>query len=174
MLALAGCSPSTGVGGYAPEAPARVTAVDDVMPSILLQPFEVHDGPRPAGTLPDGQSTATSPNRGGFKAAVWFFVNDQAAPVLVSGRVEILMFDGIVSPDALPTPEPLHVWSFPGDKLGQFAGRLPLVGWGYNFGLLEWGSDTPTQNRVTVIVRYTGGPKPVYSSPQTVIVREKK
>jgi predicted small secreted protein len=178
LLTLGGCNPAAGVGSYVADAPARVSAVDDVMPSILLQPFEIHTGPRSTaevspGAVPEGQSTGVKPpNRGGFEVAVWFFVNDQPAPVLVSGRVEILMFDGVVSPDALPAATPLHVWNFPGDRLGPFAGRVPLVGWGYNFGLLEWGDDAPTQNRVTVLVRYTAGPRPVYSAPQTVIVRE--
>jgi len=159
----------------------HVVTVDNVLLSIRHQPFPILDGQRTAGgavavpalPVPEGDSSRPS-NRDGFQTAVWFFVNGQDAPTLVNGQVEVLMYDGVVSADAVPTAAPLHVWAFPGNQLEPYADRHRLLGWGYNFGLLEWGDDAPTQNRVTVAVRYTGGDSPVYSAPQTVIIRETK
>jgi len=159
LLAAGGCGEAVGGGGYPPGAPERVQAVDEIM--LMTSPLVVSfDG-------------ALQPN--GFTAGVWFFDNSRGAmtpPTLVRGGVEILMYDGIVPAGALRSARPLHVWEFPGDQLSQHVGKHIRNGWGYSFQL-RWGGDVPTQDRITVVARYLGGPRPVESAPSSVIVREK-
>jgi len=156
MLVSGGCvPPPVTMYAYPPDAPDRVAVVDNVM----------------FGNPPNAARVEGSSKPIGFSAMVMFFNNTRMEPIMVQGGVEIRMYDGALSADALETATPRQVWEFPGDQLGQYAGRHRLLGWGYNFGLLEWGANAPTQDRVTVVVRYLGGPRPVQSSPTVVDVR---
>ena len=159
LLAVGGCGGAAGDGGYPPEAPGRVQAADAVM--LITSPSAVSfDG-------------ALQPN--GFTAGVWCFDNSLGAmspPTLVRGGIEIVMYDGAVSVGEISSATPLHVWKFPGDQLSQHVGKHIRNGWGYSFQL-RWGGDVPTQDRITVVARYLGGPRPVESAPSSVIVREK-
>jgi len=159
MLAAGGCGDQP--AGVTPAgAPTPVQAVDEVM--LITSP---------AAISADGTARPDS-----FTAGVWFFSNSRGAklpPTLVRGRVEILMYDGALSANALRTATPLHVWEFPDDQLPQYVGKHRYYGWGYNF-LLSWGNDVPTQDRITVIVRFTGGGRTIESKPSTVTVRDLK
>jgi len=156
LLVAGGCGGPLAVG-YPPDAPGRVAAVDRILPGIPSQ----------------ATTSAGSMRPDGIQVSVWFFGpdRDESSPaVMVKGRVEILMFDGVVPSADLATAMPLRVWEFPGDQLGQYAGKHYLMGWGYNFGLLRWGDARPTQDRVTMIVRYTGQAGPAMSAPTIVTV----
>ena len=157
MLFSAGCGPDVPVKSPKADlvAPESVTTVDKIISMVSSTPF-----------TPD-----TPPETAGIQASVWFLVNGQDAAVLVHGRVEVLMFDGVVSKEMAASAVPLHMWEFPSDQLARHAGRHRLWGWGYNLGNMPWGNDIPKQPRITVMFRYTGGGKTIDSDPTVLIIR---
>lgn len=136
-------------------APESVTAADKMISMVSSTPL----------------TPQTPIDQAGLQASVWFLINGQDAAVLVQGRLEVLMFDGVISRDTAAATVPLHMWEFPSDQLPRHAGKHRLWGWGYNLGNMPWGVDIPKQPRVTVIFRYTGGGKTIESDPTVLVVR---
>ncbi len=72
---------------------------------------------------------------------------------LTSGRLEMLLFDGVVRADELGQATPLRVWSYEGGKLAAYAQKTS-IGTGYRF-ILSWGEQAPRKERITLVARYT-------------------
>jgi len=90
-------------------------------------------------------------------------------PPITEGTLEILLYDGVVTSTEMATAKPLHVWSYPAEKLVR---HLQTTSIGASYVMTPvWGADKPGRTRVTVFVRYLrpSGRK-VYSSPAVVSV----
>ncbi len=95
------------------------------------------------------------PGVDGFGARVYASVRGSAVGTPVSaGRLEFLMYDGVVRPEALAGATPLQVWSYDAGVLRPFA-QLTSIGTGYRFAL-AWGDKIPRRERITIIARHTG------------------
>jgi hypothetical protein len=92
----------------------------------------------------------------------------EALPI-TTGTLEILMFDGNLPLDELPSLQPRHKWSYPADKLKPHVQKT-TIGVSYRFAAL-WGDDKPMGERVTVVARYTSPEaRQVYSAPTSIPV----
>ena len=69
------------------------------------------------------------------------------------GKLEILMYDGVVSSPEAPKSSPRHIWAFTPQQLKPFEGQTSL-GIGYRL-VLQWEADKPKGASVTVFGRYT-------------------
>jgi hypothetical protein len=85
------------------------------------------------------------------------------------GKLEILMFDGLVKPEEVTSASPLHVWSYPAKELVRHSQKTSI---GISYVLTPvWGADKPAKNRVTVLARYTTSQgRQVWSGPTVVAV----
>ena len=68
------------------------------------------------------------------------------------GRLEVLMFEGALTDEALASATPRKVWSYTPSQLAPAVGTSAL-GTGYQLAL-NWGADRPRNGAVTVIARY--------------------
>jgi hypothetical protein len=90
----------------------------------------------------------------------------EALPI-TTGTLDILMFEGNVPFDQLPSHQPRHTWSYPADKLKPHIQKT-TVGISYRFAAL-WGDDKPTTDRVTFVARHTSqNTNHIYSAPSSV------
>ena len=88
------------------------------------------------------------------------------------GILEVLLYDGVVSPTAARTTPPLKVWSFNPTALKAYEGKTSL-GAGYQFAL-KWAPETPRQPVVTVVARYRApNGTALWSAANTVTVSMK-
>jgi hypothetical protein len=111
-------------------------------------------------------------NPGADGIAVKLFANNASSPKTVAiaeGKVEILMYDGVVNADSGDVPPVLHMWAFSPQELKPFLFNKK-IGMGYDL-VLVWGKDQPQKNRATVIARHVSDRgKTVFSGPVTVTV----
>lgn len=90
----------------------------------------------------------------------------EAVPIM-SGTLEILMFDGSVSADQVASVEPIKKWSYPAETLKKYVQKTS-IGTSYRFAAL-WGDAKPKDARVTVVTRYIAPDgKQIYSAPGSV------
>jgi hypothetical protein len=92
--------------------------------------------------------------------------SSEATPIM-SGSLEILMFDGQVPFDELPKHQPLRSWTYPAAELKPHLQKT-AIGSSYAFAAV-WGNEKPKGDRVTVVARYrpeTGSL--VYSAPGSI------
>jgi hypothetical protein len=104
-------------------------------------------------TAPVGLDLDGRPGIDGFSVRVYGNIASNPKPVpIVSGTLEVLMFDGTVY-GRTNVPPPLHIWTFPANQLRnyEFTAR---IGVGYEFSL-KWGTNVPTRNLISVGARYT-------------------
>jgi len=104
-------------------------------------------------TAPVGLDLDGRPGIDGFSVRVYGNIASNPKPVpIVSGTLEILMFDGTVY-GRTNVPPALRIWTFPADQLRnhEFTAR---IGVGYEFAL-PWGTNVPTRNLISVGARYT-------------------
>jgi len=104
-------------------------------------------------TAPVGQDLDGRPGIDGFSVRVYANIASNPKPVpIVSGTLEILMFDGTVY-GRTNVPPALHIWTFPANQLRnyEFTAR---IGIGYEFSL-AWRTNVPTRNLISVGARYT-------------------
>lgn len=152
---LAGC-PGPGAPAPGPSAmpPAPVDAADDM---IVQTP--------PHAASWDGDATPD-----GLDVQLYFFVYRAQPPVTVQGRVEFLLYEGILQPADLPKQPPAYTWVFTGDLLRSRQARS-TVGWGYAMQL-GWGKNPPQTSSVTLLVKYTPnqGAPIIFSKPITIAV----
>ena len=85
------------------------------------------------------------------------------------GRLEILMFDGALSDEALGASKPRKTWIYSPQQLAPAVGSSAL-GTGYQLAL-NWGQDRPRSGAVTVVARYLppSGP-PLVSTSSSIAV----
>lgn len=156
LLAVAGCADQTPVGDRTtPPGPvAQVSQVD-----LQVVPTAINFDDRPG---PDG-----------LRAMVFLYQvysGGKVETVMGDGTLELVLFDGRVEESAILSTAPLHVWKFSSPELRPFA-RRGMVGWGYGFPQLPWGKDAPTKSVVTLVARFTGAGRTVYSAPVTIPTR---
>lgn len=70
-----------------------------------------------------------------------------------SGTLEILAYDGALADASAPTAKPAQIWSYPAASLPPLATASSL-GTGYELAL-PWKGPRPTDNRLTLVARYT-------------------
>lgn len=88
---------------------------------------------------------------------------------IVSGVLEVLMYEGLVRGGAEETNRYRHQWTFPAEELPAFA-TATTIGTGYSFRL-AWGKDAPRIDKITVVARYQPPQGPtVYSSPSYLAI----
>lgn len=88
---------------------------------------------------------------------------------IVEGKLEILMYDGIIPPGTRDIPPALHTWVYSPQDLKSQA-SVKSVGVGYEL-VLAWGADRPNKKNVTLIARHVSNRgQTVYSGPVTVTV----
>lgn len=96
----------------------------------------------------DGQ-----PGGDGFGARVYASNRKSASGVVIAaGRLEIVMYDGVVGPEELKSAVPLRTWSYSEVELKPYAQKTS-IGTGYRFAL-AWGEKKPRAERVTVVARH--------------------
>jgi len=150
--AATGCAPPGSL------APAPVARVDQI---TLL-------------ALPTALNWDNQPGADGVQTIVHLFCRSPAAPVLATGKLEFLLYEGRISREELPRTEPFHIWPFTAADLEPYVGRSK-AGWGYALRL-PWGPRTPRAGSITLAARYTppGAREPtVYSAPTTVAMKSK-
>lgn len=102
--------------------------------------------------------------------ALYFFQASRPEPVQVSGALELLLFDGVVTLSTAQNQPPLHTWRFGGTELPAYLAKDRL-GWRYRF-VLPWGDTVPRGDKVTVVARYQpSGGMYVWSAPVTVLIK---
>ena len=85
------------------------------------------------------------------------------------GRLDVLMFDGVVTAADFTRTPPLKVWSFNARQLAPVVGSSAL-GIGYQLAL-NWEQNRPHVTSVTVVARYhpPSGPD-LFSTPNSISV----
>lgn len=107
------------------------------------------------------------PGADGMEVVVHLYQLARPLPVMASGRLEFLLYEGNVPKGALLGTKPFHTWGFEGDQLEAHRGR-DVIGWGYGMRL-AWGSRVPTGSTITLAARYLPPEeKPLYSAPVTI------
>jgi hypothetical protein len=108
------------------------------------------------------------PGADGFGARVYASSRKSSAGTpLARGKLEILMYDGVVRGDEIGSVAPLRTWSYDASELKPYVQKTS-IGTGYRF-VLAWGEQTPKAGRITVVARYTGPDgMPVYAAPGNI------
>jgi len=122
--------------------------------------------------LPTALNWDGRPGPDGVQTIVHLFRPPAPQPVLVSGTLEFLLFEGRVSREELTGAKPFHVWPFTAAQLEPYV-RRSVFGWGYALRL-PWGPRAPQSSSITLAARYTppGAKAPtVYSAPTTIAMK---
>ena len=91
---------------------------------------------------------------------------------ITRGRLEILMFDGVLPADAPTDAQPRRTWTFTTADLKKHAFRSSL-GTGYRF-TPRWADTPPLGNNITILTRLVSSPQTsVQSAPTTIAVTTK-
>ena len=124
--------------------------------------------------LPAALNWDNEPGPDGVQTIVHLFRRAPAQPVLATGKLEFLLYEGRISQDELPHAEPFHIWPFTAADLEPYMGRSK-AGWGYALRL-PWGPRAPRSGSITLVARYTplGAREPtVYSAPTIIAMKSK-
>jgi hypothetical protein len=109
-----------------------------------------------------------APGPDGFVVKVYASAQNRPKPVPIeNGKVEVVMYDGMIGLTGPGSLHPLRVWSFTADNLKPFQIESS-IGTGYQLAPL-WGNDKPTNDKITIVVRYYP-PKgnPISSAPSVI------
>jgi hypothetical protein len=118
-----------------------------------------------------------APGSDGVQAEVFLFQRQKPASQMVSGQIEVLLYEheGQTDPDSLQRlleRSPDYQWTFGSGQLEQR--RLLRMGlWGYGF-VLDWGSTVPQTSRIVLLARYTPSGaqgRVLYSAPAVVTIK---
>jgi hypothetical protein len=117
--------------------------------------------------LPVTLNLDNRPGSDGFAARVYAVKGGRAKGVPIqNGKIEIWMFDGVISVDDVFKMPPTQSWSFTPRDLQQFSEKSTL-GQGYRF-VLRW-NQQPTRGHITIVARYLPEKgEPVFSSPSAI------
>ncbi len=133
----------------------------------------------PAGTLideinllaiPVALNFDDVPGADGFVLKIFPGSRQHPQPIPIeSGTIEVLMFDGVFRKDASDPVNPRQTWKYTAAELKRFE-MVTSIGTGYQIAL-PWGEAKPTQDRISVIVRY-GSPQGanILSAPSVISV----
>lgn len=108
------------------------------------------------------------PGADGFGARIYASVRGSAVGVpLAGGRLQFLMYDGVIRPEELAEALPLQVWTYEAAALAPYA-QLTSIGTSYRFAL-SWGGKVPRRDRITIIARHTAADsRVVHSAPGSI------
>jgi len=122
--------------------------------------------------LPITLNLDNRPGADGFAARVYAVKADRAKGVSVeNGKVEVLMFDGVISVDEVITKPPTQTWSYAPRELKALAEQSSL-GQGYRF-VLRW-NEAPKKGHITIVARYVPEKgQAVYSAPSSITAAAK-
>lgn len=96
-----------------------------------------------------------SPGVDGFGVMVYAVTRAHPKPQPIrSGSLQVLMYDGIVSADAVAAEQrmPRRVWTFTSAELKALQ-TGSAIGTGYKL-TLDWGEDAPASEGISIIARY--------------------
>ena len=119
-------------------------------------------------TMPVALNLDGAPGPDGVAVKLFANVGNAAKPAPIrSGEVEILLFDGLLTGNQSPLPQPAYSWKFSAKELRSFETQA-MVGTGYQI-TLRWGKFQPKSDRVTVIARHPiGDGRYLYSTPGVI------
>jgi hypothetical protein len=119
-------------------------------------------------TMPVALNLDGAPGPDGVAVKLFANVGNAAKPAPIrSGEIEILLFDGLLTDNNVPTLKPAHTWTFTAKELKEFETQA-MVGTGYQL-TLRWGSFKPKNDRVTIIARHPiGDGRYLYSTPGVI------
>jgi hypothetical protein len=122
--------------------------------------------------LPITLNLDNRPGADGFAARIYAVKSDHPKGIPIqNGKMEVLMFDGVVSVDDVFTKTPLQTWSYSPHELKPF-GEQSSLGQGYRF-VLRW-NEPPTHGHITIVARYVPEKgEPVYSAPSSITAAAK-
>jgi hypothetical protein len=144
LVFLAGCA--------GPKAGAKSSSIDQLHLLVTPVAFNLDDKPGLDGV--------------GVRVYASRHERAEALPI-TTGTLDLLMFEGNVSPDQLSSLQPRRTWSYPAGKLKPHI-QETTIGISYSFAA-SWGEDQPTSERVTFVARYTSSSSNhVYSAPSSV------
>ena len=109
----------------------------------------------------------------GFVLKVYAGNRDRPKPVpILSGNLEVLMFDGIPKTNAPEAPAPRRTWKYSAEQLQTHSTRTS-IGTGYQLSP-QWGEAKPAGDKISVLVRYTSpSGVTIYSAPSVIAVTAK-
>ncbi len=144
LFCLAGCVAPSGLGGGG--------AIQELHLLVLPVPLRSNQ----PGT-PDG-----------FAVRVFATSRSRAKGVPIrAGTLDLLMYEGAPGDADLRVAKPARVWAFPAARLPANA-TVSSLGVGYQFALGLQGVP-PTQNRLSVVARFTPAAGPaLYSAPSVI------
>jgi hypothetical protein len=119
-------------------------------------------------TMPVALNLDGAPGPDGVAVKLFANVGNAAKPAPIrSGEIEILLFDGLLTDNNVPTLKPAHTWTFTAKELKEFETQA-MVGTGYQL-TLRWGSFRPKSDRVSIIARHPmGDGRYLYSTPGVI------
>ena len=124
-------------------------------------------------TTPTAINLDAKPGPDGFEARLYASPRLHAhGSTITQDSLELLMFDGVVSPERIDTETPLRIWQFKPNDLRKYATDTSL-GVGYRFAL-NWEDSVPTQSSITLVARLrpaSGGA--IYSAPSVITLAAK-
>lgn len=124
-------------------------------------------------TVPSAMDLDGKPGADGFEVRIYASTAEKAKGLPINqGRLEVLMWDGVLSSQKGSTNKPLHSWTFKSDELKRFSTQTSL-GVGYNL-VLRWEEDVPRKEGFTVVARFFPNKgNPVYSAPSGIAMGPK-
>jgi hypothetical protein len=113
------------------------------------------------------------PGLDGFVIKVYAGNRNRPKPVPIeAGKLELLMYDGILQRSDHGPISALRVWNFASDQLRRYQVKTS-IGTGYELKL-EWAEAKPKMDRITVLARYLPpAGKVIYSAPSVISVAGK-
>jgi len=118
--------------------------------------------------VPVALSFDQAPGPDGFVVKIYASARKRPKPVPIeNGKLELVMYDGMVGLMGPGSSQPLRVWTFTAQDLKAFEFHS-TIGTGYQLAPL-WGNDQPTSGKITILVRYIP-PKgnPISSAPSII------
>jgi len=104
-------------------------------------------------TTPSAQNFDGKPGADGFLVKVYALSQlDPKAIPITSGRIEIALFEGVLTGGIPEGRKPERTWQFDAETLPSHASRS-FVGIGYTFSV-RWDEDTPKTGDLTLLARY--------------------
>lgn len=154
LLALAGCASTKPNGSDSARFSQPQTRITEI--NLLAMPVAIN--------------LDSVPGVDGF--AIRVYAVDPSRPKtqpVESGTLEILMYDGLLKEVLPEIGQYRHVWSFTAQQLKACV-FTSAIGTGYRF-TLNWGTDQPRDDKITIAVRYRPAQGPaIYSAPSSITV----
>lgn len=134
LAAVAGCEPPGQVSRMMPPPVADIDQLDLHLLSVSAVNWDDQPGPD------------------GVRLRLFCWEYHQSLPVMVKGTMEVMVFEGRLSPATVDKAKPFHVWKLTTEDLSTFAGRS-TVGWCYVMQL-AWDKNVPKTRKITLLARY--------------------